>query len=121
MEEPRIWMHPPRDLTPQLVPEAEMPQLQRLGWLHADAPADAEKEESYGRGASPSTADVLDVVVPGTEAACPDADRMSGEGCPHESPAPCERAARLDAPPLPADGKKPTAGRTKRGAEASAK
>ena len=31
-------MHPPGDLTPELVPEVEMTMRQCIGWLHADPP-----------------------------------------------------------------------------------
>jgi len=35
-----VWMHPPRDLTPQPVPEGETALKQALGWLHADPPSE---------------------------------------------------------------------------------
>ncbi len=31
-------MHPPRDLTPQLVEEAQVTYLQATRWMHAEAP-----------------------------------------------------------------------------------
>jgi hypothetical protein len=41
-----IWMHPPRDLTAQQVPEDEVTMRQALGWMHADPPAAAAEDDS---------------------------------------------------------------------------
>jgi len=49
-----IWMHPPRDLSAQLVPAWEALQRQRLGWLHADAPAEVVVLESPAPAAAPT-------------------------------------------------------------------